>query len=376
MVRKVYIHDSFRVETLSSHRDLDLPEDFEYFFSPNSYSVLWIYGIPPINEAERKNFCSKLFKVVNKNDCLIFDVSTEAFPLEIAKMYQKYFNNKSIFLQSGLNTVSSNKTIYHPGFFRFDYSNTTPFVERTYKYSALSRLIIGRDQRLIFTYQLFRQGVLNDGLVSCGSGEDEKSFKFYKEDIKTMSKEFLDKLPLLVDGPRVNRFSNDEQQISSHHNQVSNPGKDAVINVVLESAINKQESTLHPELNYLSGWSTNFFTEKTAKMFNCKQLPLFIAPFGYVAKLRELGFDVFDDIIDHSYDTIPENDARISTVVDELKRLIQKDKFESIVSSYEEIEYRLDNNRHNIQKQGTILYGMYFKKLKTFINNCKLPTLI
>ena len=376
MVRKLYIHDSFKVKTLSSHRDLDLPEDFNHFFTSTDYNVLWIWGIPQIKDSGRESVCTKLSKIVHKNDCLIFDVSTEAFPLEVAEKYQNYFKNKSIFLQSGLNTITSHKTIYHPGFFRPDYSDTITFADRNHKYSALSRLLGGRNQRLIFTYQLFRQGILKDGLVSCGSGIEDSEFTYYKDNVKTMSKEFTQKLPLLVDGPRVNRFGNDQQQISSHHNQVNNPGKDAVINVVLESAIDAQASIMHPELTYKNGWSTNFFTEKTAKMFNCKQLPLFVAPFGYVARLRELGFDVFDDIIDHNYDTVPENDARICMVVDELKRLIQKDTFESIVSSYQNIEHRLNNNRINIEKTGTLLYDMYFKKLKTFINSSKLPTLI
>ena len=47
-----------------------------------------------------------------------------------------------------------------------------------------------------------------------------------------------------------------------------------------------------------------FITEKTFKCFAWHQLPIFVATPGHVAKVRELGFDVFDDIFQgHYYDT-------------------------------------------------------------------------
>jgi hypothetical protein len=46
-----------------------------------------------------------------------------------------------------------------------------------------------------------------------------------------------------------------------------------------------------------------FLTEKTFKVFAWHQLPIFVATPGHVAVVRSLGFDLFDDIIDHSYDT-------------------------------------------------------------------------
>lgn len=45
-----------------------------------------------------------------------------------------------------------------------------------------------------------------------------------------------------------------------------------------------------------------FLTEKTFKVFAWHQIPIFVATPGHVKVVRELGFDLFDDIIDHSYD--------------------------------------------------------------------------
>jgi hypothetical protein len=43
-------------------------------------------------------------------------------------------------------------------------------------------------------------------------------------------------------------------------------------------------------------------TEKSYKAFAWHQLPIFVATPGHVDTIRRLGFDVFDDIFDHSYD--------------------------------------------------------------------------
>ena len=55
------------------------------------------------------------------------------------------------------------------------------------------------------------------------------------------------------------------------------------------------------------------------------QIPLFIAPPGYVEQLKILGFDVFDDIISHDYDKEDHILKRCNVVYQELKRLSLQD---------------------------------------------------
>lgn len=43
-------------------------------------------------------------------------------------------------------------------------------------------------------------------------------------------------------------------------------------------------------------------SEKTFKSFAWHQIPIFVSTPGHAAAVRELGFDLFDDIFDHSYD--------------------------------------------------------------------------
>ena len=72
-------------------------------------------------------------------------------------------------------------------------------------------------------------------------------------------------------------------------------------------------------------WNSIFITEKSYKAFSWYQFPIWYAVPGLVGKLREQGFDLFDDIIDHSYDT--ENDpwVRMVKVVEEITKLVDKD---------------------------------------------------
>jgi hypothetical protein len=47
-------------------------------------------------------------------------------------------------------------------------------------------------------------------------------------------------------------------------------------------------------------------TEKTFKAFAWHQLPIFVANYGHIKIVRDLGFDLFDDILDgHRYENLP-----------------------------------------------------------------------
>jgi len=72
-------------------------------------------------------------------------------------------------------------------------------------------------------------------------------------------------------------------------------------------------------------WNTPFITEKTYKALSFRQLPVWCTVPGFVNKVRELGFDVLDDIIDHGYDNIKDPEERINVIIEEIKRLLTLD---------------------------------------------------
>jgi len=63
------------------------------------------------------------------------------------------------------------------------------------------------------------------------------------------------------------------------------------------------------------------YTEKTLLAFLAHQIPIMIAAPGLIEKLRLQGFDMFDDIVDHGYDTAP-SDVRVETALESNREII------------------------------------------------------
>ena len=65
-----------------------------------------------------------------------------------------------------------------------------------------------------------------------------------------------------------------------------------------------------------------FITEKTAHAFYGCNFPIVLGGCGTIAHLRELGLDVFDDVIDHGYDIIANPFDRIVSAVESNRRIL------------------------------------------------------
>jgi hypothetical protein len=81
------------------------------------------------------------------------------------------------------------------------------------------------------------------------------------------------------------------------------------------------------------------FTEKIIKPFLAKQIPLFIALPGLQEILRNLGFDLFDDLILTSYEKESNPVYRIKSIVTELQRLLQVDLIEYKKNNHHRFDY-------------------------------------
>ena len=69
----------------------------------------------------------------------------------------------------------------------------------------------------------------------------------------------------------------------------------------------------------------SLLSEKTWKIFKVGQIPVMCGPQHAVAHLRRLGFDVFDDIVDHSYDTVADWKSRIQAMHCSLDKIVELD---------------------------------------------------
>jgi hypothetical protein len=93
-------------------------------------------------------------------------------------------------------------------------------------------------------------------------------------------------------------------------------------------------------------YKTLTFTEKVWKPFKTHQIPILSSLPGSVQKLRELGFDLFDDFVDHSYDKESDHRKRFELAFKELQRLLELD----CVDFYNKNKIRFIKNHNNIYK--------------------------
>lgn len=88
-------------------------------------------------------------------------------------------------------------------------------------------------------------------------------------------------------------------------------------------------------------------TDKSVKPLYFYQLPIFVASYQHVKTIRErFKLDVFDDVIDHSYDEIEDNKVRFRKIFDEIKR-VHANK-EQIIEFYKNNQERFVENRRKI----------------------------
>lgn len=97
-----------------------------------------------------------------------------------------------------------------------------------------------------------------------------------------------------------------------------------------------------------SGTGTNFFlSEKTIKaMFNSRMFVLF-GPVGYLAKLREQGFETFRHVIDESYDSEPRDYKRFEMAMHQVMQLAW---FENPAEMYREVQPVLEHNCNRLHE--------------------------
>jgi hypothetical protein len=222
---------------------------------------------------------------------------------------------------------------------------------KTTHFVSLARM--PRSERIYFTGKLLEKKIQDKGIVSCGWGDKDffNSNGPYSHNNKELIEEFLVKSEFINKFP-VDLGDDDDQQWDNLHNF-----EDAVFNIVMESSTGYNETCAEAVYQNKSyGWcrvntDRYFLTEKTTKSFYCRQLPLFVAPAGYVEHLRKLGFDVFDDILNHNYDKEDNIFSRCDMIISHLEELIVTpvDEWNNILKH---LKPRFDRNIELCRKLG------------------------
>lgn len=202
-----------------------------------------------------------------------------------------------------------------------------PYEERTTRFCCQNR--IARPHRIKLVEEIYRQHLDRHGIISCGSGNPTYNFDAYAQP------EWLHLFPLKFDELGTN------SDVSAF--TASTDVMNCLVNVISESSIEKVGT--HKQC-----WERAMLTEKTVKAYAFKQLPIWFAPQYFVKYQRDLGFDVFDDIIDHySYDRLEHSYDRIPLIVGELKKLVDRpiDELQQLMQS---LDSRLEENRSKLAR--------------------------
>ena len=266
----------------------------------------------------------QVFTPKNRANIKIFCYDQEPFILEMARPYMYWFTvdpGKLILMTSEysdlVNQYTKSQSFYsmyyffhgfaaldwYRGYYALNYDQPV-IKEYQYDYITFNRLIHNdRSYRIYLISKLKEQQLSDRGLISFSVADDnDKSWRDEITDpnskLSAHAKKHADQY--LGD---VDKLIIDGSKLSGSVSADIPRNLDALWHIVTETVF--YYNKLH-------------LTEKIFKPIVSKQPFMLLAAPGNLAYLRSYGFKTFDGIIDESYDTIQDNDARIDAVVKQL----------------------------------------------------------
>ena len=183
-----------------------------------------------------------------------------------------------------------------------------------------------RDHRIVYLCYLFGRQLDNAVDISCLGLENV--------DLNFEPTNFLDRIfwrfdntekhnctrSLLLDG--YTKFFNNQNLVIDNFEIYDNSSNDNISN--FNNRLRPRYQNSFVEIVTESSFASPGYmlTEKTMHSFYACNFPIILAGVGAVAHLRNMGFDMFDDIIDHSYDQQNNPIDRITEAIDYNERLL------------------------------------------------------
>ena len=196
-----------------------------------------------------------------------------------------------------------------------EYQTLRPVLEKNLEssYTFLSLNRNKRAHRAMLVSYLYALGLENNGLISC-------MFKDKVDDLFSYTNWKVSRPELYVEGFQKFKSStlllNDDFQIydnynndnvSNFRNKLSNYYRDTFVEIISETSYTEYCFNL---------------TEKTLNSVYGASFPILLCSKGSVQFLRQMGLDMFDDIVDHSYDTIDDPAIRLETAITKNLKLL------------------------------------------------------
>lgn len=235
-------------------------------------------------------------------------------------------------------------TMYHMFVVSMSKNDAINQSEITHHYAMLAR--IPKTHRVKAAVELLERGLDKYGKISCGSGQYGPISRDQYD--KHVPEKWQNRFPMLLDGFVMGA---DIRQYNGPLQLTEITG--AFFQIIPETAHEWDAP----------GWISPFLTEKSGKCFLLKQVPIWISAAGQAKMARDLGFDLFDDLIDHSYDNAADPTVRLHMVMDQVERLCN-------MPLQQLIEYRADNADrfdYNYNRLFDIKFNLNYMKHKTIL---------
>lgn len=313
-------------------------------------------------EGFQDNF-NEILKYTNNDSKIVVDITTESGNLQLflndfVQKTNEYKNKFYLIIDSDitnfLNNVPLNSNVkilqgFDLVFYSFLNETSDNRLDNNNQIFSDSNGFISlnnscRLHRVFLLFELVRRGISLDTcsfLFSTGGHSGSKFNKqVYLDSVdKLYQNNIIDPLGVLllhsIELPKNLDYNlNDYSFINNQINQLYKP----ILNLVTENVMGMTDGDESP-------YGLITFTEKIIKPFIAKQIPLFIALPGLQNELRKLGFDLFDDLINTSYELEKSPTKRIEMIVDELERLLSID----LVDYKNKNQHRFDSNYDLLQ---------------------------
>lgn len=236
----------------------------------------------------------------------------------------------------------------------FAYRNLLPVLDKNFNsdrtFISLNRN--RRDHRIVALSYLLSQGYDKSGYITYLSNK----LKLEKKPLM-----FLDRICWEFDQPRhddirskmingydlLMRLNVDEQDEFEIYNYPGSRINDNATNFDLQLRSKYQNSFV--EIISESSFCAPSFgiTEKTANSFFAYNFPIFLGGSGLAQHLRDIGLDLFDDIIDHRYDKISNPFDRIVAALDKNRRLLTDTTY--VKQIWSQCQHRFESNYEKIR---------------------------
>lgn len=231
------------------------------------------------------------------------------------KQMAQYYADKKIILFTSLENLKidePNVTIVPWGGditnHQRDYQKLEPALEKNLdsKHTFLSLNRNRRTHRAMLVSLLYGLNIQNSGLISCmfkDSIDDLFSYTQWKTSDPAVYLTGVDKLKntgVSINDSREIYHNGNNDNVSNFKNSLKAYYENTFVEIISETSYTESCYNL---------------TEKTLNSIYGCSFPILLCSKGSVAFLRSMGVDMFDDVVDHGYDTIEDPAARLEYAV-------------------------------------------------------------